>query len=136
MSISRRDEATQDSPCYSTALPPLPESAGAARHAAERFLASASHADPLPTLGLLVSELVTNAVLHAGTRCTLRLSVPRHGVVRAEVSDAGHGTPAVADDNSADGCGNGLLLVASLAACWGVEPASPTGKTVWFELEW
>ena len=84
---------------------------------------------------LLTSELVTNAVRHAGTG--LRLSLTRVGTdrVRIAVHDR---APGVAlrvrrSGDDAEG-GRGLFLVEHLSAGWG-SVAGDSGKTVWFELQ-
>ena len=83
---------------------------------------------------ILVSELVTNAVLHAGTDAyvTLELDGPRLTVT---VSDTGsRGSPQVVDVTSAGTRGRGLTLVQSVSDAFGSYP-SPTGSTVWFEVD-
>ncbi|MFL6117591.1 MAG: ATP-binding protein [Catenulispora sp.] len=84
-------------------------------------------------VGLVVSELVTNAVRHAGTRATLRLVPTATGLV-IEVDDAADGRPHIIppDRRTADG-GLGLAIVDRLAEAWGYEPR-PDGKTVWARL--
>ncbi len=84
-------------------------------------------------VGLVVSELVTNAVRHAGTRATLRL-VPTPGGLVVEVDDGAQGRPHIVppDRRTADG-GLGLAIVDRLAEAWGYEPR-PDGKTVWARL--
>ena len=84
---------------------------------------------------LLVSELVTNAVVHAGTAVELECR-DEAGTLVAEVSD-GHPTRAVATRGrpGADaGHGHGLQLVAGIAAEWGISYRR-TRKTVWFRME-
>ena len=85
------------------------------------------------TLELLVSELATNAVLHARTDFTV--CVERRGkTVRVEVGD-GSAAPPVAKGYQHDSpTGRGVTIVATLAARWGFEPGT-RGKTVWFELD-
>lgn len=92
---------------------------------------------------LLVTELVTNAVVHARTDCvvvaekgddSLRVEVIDND---ADVTDVQPG-PDVADlqpdaDPLGPENGRGLLIVAGLAAAWGVQER-PQGKTVWFTL--
>ncbi|MBV6702106.1 SpoIIE family protein phosphatase [Kitasatospora aureofaciens] len=92
---------------------------------------------------VLVSELVTNAVVHAGTAaevCCLR----EEETVRIEVTDhhPERGLPAFTDgpvtasdryaDPDGEG-GRGLLMCSALAERWGVEYAAGR-KTVWFRL--
>ncbi|MGZ4197025.1 MAG: ATP-binding protein [Solirubrobacteraceae bacterium] len=89
----------------------------------------------LATLTLLVSEVVTNAVIHpdveppGGIRLSARIA---GGVIRVEVTDEGNGfTPQPRDPAKSDR-GYGLYLLEHQASAWGVErqPVS----TVWFEL--
>ena len=78
---------------------------------------------------LVVSELVSNAVLHGEGEVKLVVSCePAH--VRVEVTDDGGGLVEPAAEGGARG-GFGLQIVAVLADDWGVEAAGPDGKTVW-----
>jgi GAF domain-containing protein len=84
---------------------------------------------------LLTSELVTNAVRHAGTG--LRLSLTRVGADRVRISVHDR-APNVAvrvrtSTDDAEG-GRGLFLVEHLSAGWG-SVSGDSGKTVWFELQ-
>lgn len=82
---------------------------------------------------LLVSEAVTNAVLHAGTTLKVRL-VWNDGVLRVEVSD-GSPVRAVKRDYATDAAtGRGVGLIDALASDWGTD-ADAAGKTVWFTVE-
>ncbi|MFE9171027.1 ATP-binding protein [Streptomyces kebangsaanensis] len=120
---------------------PDPAEVGRARRWARSRLAGAGiQADePLAeTLVLLVSELVTNAVVHTGRPAVLRLSLP--GVpaevttVRLEVADASTRAPVprcVGDEATS---GRGLALVDSLADRWGWSPEG-AGKHIWCELD-
>ncbi|MFJ5729541.1 ATP-binding protein [Streptomyces paradoxus] len=79
---------------------------------------------------LLVGELATNALVHAGSRFRLTLFAA-HGVLRCEVADGerrGHGSWTRAGES-----GRGMFLVDALAQCWGCHRDGP-GKTMWFEL--
>ena len=87
---------------------------------------------------VLTSELVTNAVVHAGTSADVLCLRSDHGV-RVEVADRypereipvqGGRTVAHPDREN----GRGLLLCAALATRWGVE-YTPTQKHVWFQLD-
>ena len=82
---------------------------------------------------LLVSELVTNAVVHGRSDVTLSLAVA-DGALEVGVTDRSPRQPgsAVAADWWAEG-GRGLRLVDLLADEWGVAPIA-TGKQVWFRL--
>lgn len=86
------------------------------------------------TAELLTSELVTNALLHAGTDLTVHIeSCDGDGSVRIAVDDGSDRAPQLGDPNGEDLGGRGLPLVASLATRWGWEPL-PIGKRVWFEV--
>lgn len=82
---------------------------------------------------LVVSELVTNAVVHAGRRCELGIAF-RSGSLRVEVSDEGAGGPEVQAASETSEHGRGLLLVSAMTDAWGVEPRLAGGKVVWAEL--
>jgi anti-sigma regulatory factor (Ser/Thr protein kinase) len=89
-------------------------------------------------LELLVSEVVTNAVRHAGVSrgdlIGLSVEVDR-GRVRVEVSDPGPGfEPVPVVPTMFQQSGWGLYLVGQLSDRWGVEHA-PHGTVVWFEID-
>jgi GAF domain-containing protein len=81
---------------------------------------------------LVLSELVTNAILHGAAPITVRVRV--EGGVRVEVEDAGHTAPAPARHSTGVMTGRGLSMVAAIASRWGVDPAGQGGKVVWAEL--
>ncbi len=83
---------------------------------------------------LLVSELATNAVLHAGSDFVVEAGF-HGGVLRVGVADVSASGPRRRDAPVTAGTGRGLALVAVLATAWGTDPATPPwAKTVWFEL--
>jgi anti-sigma regulatory factor (Ser/Thr protein kinase) len=82
---------------------------------------------------LLVSELVTNAVVHGRSDVVLHVWRTDSGV-RVEIADRHPGPPALRRPDPEALGGRGLYLVDTLAQDWGVRPAKP-GKAVWFELE-
>lgn len=89
------------------------------------------------TVVLLVSEVVTNAVLHsegpADSPIGLNISVGENAV-RVTVTDAGEGfTPRPRDPASREGGGYGLYLLEKSASRWGVSALD--GTCVWFEVE-
>jgi signal transduction histidine kinase len=81
---------------------------------------------------LLVSELVTNALLHARTEMVVSLS-RAEGRVRLEVQDGSVQAPTTRRFSINAGTGRGLHLVASLAQDWGVRLENG-GKSVWVEV--
>lgn len=82
---------------------------------------------------LVVSELVTNALVHAESRCQLGIAF-RGGWLRIEIRDGGVGGPEVQAADAQSEHGRGLLLVSAMTSAWGVEPLEPAGKIVWAEL--
>ena len=111
---------------------PEPSEVSAARHFVAQVL-ECWHlvSDDLP---LLVSELATNAVLHA--RSDFEVSVVRSAEhVRVEVFDENTRLPSFAVAPPDAYSGRGLLLLRELASAWGVESHSEVGKTIWFEVQ-
>lgn len=120
---------------------PDPAEVGRARRwARSRLAGSGIEADePLAeTLILLVSELVTNAVVHTGCPAVLRLSLPgaeaEVSTVRLEVADGSDRAPVPRCAEGDDTNGRGLALVDGLADRWGWT-AEGTGKRIWCELD-
>jgi anti-sigma regulatory factor (Ser/Thr protein kinase) len=85
------------------------------------------------TTALLVSELVTNALLHARTPLRLELRLGDQSV-RVDVVDESSLPPAKQRPDPEAESGRGLLLVDKLSDRWGWNQ-TPTGKRVWFELD-
>lgn len=115
-----------------------PEAIGAARHAIDELVDQ----EQLPRaddLRLLVSELVTNTVLHggAGPDDRVELHVDRPGNrIRVEVCNDGGGWTEQVRSTSLESeqtpGGWGLMLVGAIADSWGVEAGDRT--CVWFEI--
>jgi DNA-binding response OmpR family regulator len=116
-----------------TELPADTSSPGVARRFVTETLAKWESETVADAALLVVSELVTNAVVHATSAAVLRLGYTDRSI-RIEVSDHGSGSPAplVATDDGEGG--RGLLLVAAVSAAWGVESTASGGKRVWAEL--
>lgn len=115
-------------------LPPKPSSAAQARTLVRDTLAASPLAgtDAVDTAVLLVSEVVSNAVLHARTGIEVRVTV--HGAVaRVEVRDGSTVVPSRRDYDDEASTGRGLELVEILASAWGTG-LEPLGKVVWFEV--
>ncbi|MGW7357627.1 SpoIIE family protein phosphatase [Streptomyces sp. NPDC054802] len=118
---------------------PVGRSVATARAFVRDTLQGWGHSDVVDDAVVLTSELVTNAVIHAGTSADV-LCLRSEDGVRVEVADryperevpiqgAGRTIANLDSEN-----GRGLLLCAALASRWGVE-YTPTHKTVWFQLE-
>ncbi len=107
---------------------------GEVRRELREFLEHRSGQEQVEAAELLVSELVTNALIHTrnGAVVTATATPAR---IRVEVQDfASEDLPAPYVPNADDGThGRGLVLVRSLADAWGVE-TQLLGKVVWFEL--
>ncbi|MCK9893076.1 SpoIIE family protein phosphatase [Frankia sp. AgB32] len=137
---------------HAITLPPRPDSPRSARRFVLETLRGRLDDDLLDSALLLVTELVTNVVVHAGTAATVdvrqegrgvRVGVAdRHpvriGMARVKKVDVPRPKSAFPEeaDFGADGLredGRGLALVDALASSWGTEHHRG-GKTVWFRL--
>ena len=113
-------------------LPPRPTSAAEAR----RFVAKAlkSVEPSVREVGiLLASELVTNALLYAQGRITVRVTAVEHAW-RVAVHDGSASEVRPRHVGVEATSGRGLALVEQLSSAWGVEHDDTTGKEVWFEV--
>lgn len=81
---------------------------------------------------MVVSELVTNAVLHARTEAILVVRQDGNRI-RIEVTDGAPAVPVPKSHGVQAATGRGLHVVASLAADWAME-SDPPGKRIWVEL--
>lgn len=118
---------------------PVGRSVATARAFVRDTLQGWGFADVVDDAVVLTSELVTNAVVHAGTHADL-LCLRSDDGVRIEVSDRYperevplQGSPVTMGSPDREG-GRGLQLCAALAGHWGVD-YTPTHKTVWFRLD-
>lgn len=123
----------QRSGSFDHRLPPQPASVGMARHLVRGLLAEAGRDDLTETATLAVSEIVTNALLHAGTQIHVVARVDDDGL-RCEVGDGSLHLPVLRRYGATSGTGRGLRMVDQLVDEWGVTPHPPTGKTVWFQM--
>lgn len=121
---------------------PDPAEVGRARRWARSRLAGSGIAADEPvaeTLILLISELVTNAVVHTGCPAVLRMLLPgvpadEPGTVRVEVADRSARPPRPRHAEGDDTNGRGLELVDGLADRWGWRHEG-TGKSIWCEVD-
>ncbi|MEU0722361.1 SpoIIE family protein phosphatase [Streptomyces lavendulocolor] len=118
---------------------PVGRSVATARAFVRDTLQGWGYTDVVDDAVVLTSELVTNAVIHAGTAADVLCLRTENGV-RIEVADRyperevplQGSSRSLTDPESENG--RGLLLCAALASRWGVE-YSPTRKQVWFQLD-
>ena len=82
---------------------------------------------------LVVTELATNAVMHADSDFTVAVS-SSPSAVRISVGDASSVAPKLRDASLIEASGRGLGMVASLVSHWGDEPFG-IGKVVWAEFQ-
>jgi anti-sigma regulatory factor (Ser/Thr protein kinase) len=116
-----------------TTLPAEPGSAPRARATVAEHTTTWGFGEELcEDATLIVTELVANAIRHAGTTIGVRLRRIPEGL-RLEVSDGSPRPVRPASPSLLDEGGRGLALVDALATHYGVE-GHPTGKTVWVEL--
>lgn len=111
-------------------LPATADGVAVARDCARSAL-DAHDPEVVDTVTLLISELVTNALLHA--RSTPRLQIEHCAdSVRVTVDDQSNQRPQLRQPSRTDDQGGrGMLLVDALASSWGWEPRA-NGKCVWF----
>jgi CheY-like chemotaxis protein/anti-sigma regulatory factor (Ser/Thr protein kinase) len=107
-------------------------SSPAAARAAIREAMAGENDERVDVAVLLVSELLANAVLYAGTDICLRLDVGGD-VMRVEVEDSGAEMPDPMTADVTAETGRGWLLVEKLTDRCGWNRL-PDGKVVWFEL--
>ncbi len=137
MTGSSRAEELEDSATLRLTLERDPQAPSLARAAVTGFSKQRKMSpESLSTLALLVSELVSNAVVHsdAPARSDIHLCARLVGSdgVRVEVTDQGSGFTAVPRDPERIEGGYGLYLVDSQATKWGID--RDRGTCVWFEL--
>ena len=115
---------------FEARLPPQPSSVAEARQHVRDLLLEAGREDLVENAVLLVSEVVTNALLHAGTDIELAARLDRQGL-RVEVGDGSQHLPTRRRYGPSAGTGRGLMMLESLVDDWGVS-VHRQGKTVWF----
>ena len=118
----------------SFALPAEQTSPRTARERIARELEGWGDTETRHAVLLLLSELVTNAVVHARSTVTVHLTVRRDGPVHVEVHDESPVRPRQRRQRVDRPGGRGLYLLESLATRWGVE-GDGRGKRVWFEVQ-
>lgn len=106
---------------------------GDARRLIQKTLEAWGLATLCADAALLVSELTTNAILHAHSKVAVNMRTDPAGV-RVEVCDHSPVPPQVRRFSAEAATGRGVRLLETLADAWGVQARSAGGKCVWFTL--
>lgn len=114
-------------------FPGEPAAVASARDYVRAVLGRWGLAPLAPLAILLVSELATNAVVHAGTGFEVRVYRSGPDGILVELSDGSPLLPVRSEPPQWATGGRGLLIVDTLAARAGIDARTP-GKVVWFEL--
>jgi anti-sigma regulatory factor (Ser/Thr protein kinase) len=121
---------------FQLTVPAGPAAPATARRALTRWLSLRTTNGLLADAPLIVSELVTNSMRHAGLQDAAEVRVSAalaDDVLRIEVEDAGTSGAVIRRTPNRDlGGGFGLNIIDALALRWGVERGS--GTLVWVEL--
>ncbi|MER6627444.1 SpoIIE family protein phosphatase [Streptomyces sp. NPDC000987] len=113
-----------------------PERVAAARQQLRELLHDWAYPDQVDSAVLLLSEMLTNVLLHTDSDALLRAEVRGEKGdrrMRVEVTDPSDDLPHRRRPGELASSGRGLLLIELLAHAWGVDPQGE-GKTIWFEL--
>ncbi|MFB7242399.1 phosphatase [Streptomyces populi] len=113
-----------------------PERIADARQQLRELLHDWASADQLDSAVLLVSEMVTNVLVHTDADALLVAEVagePGERFMRVEVADGSDDLPHRRHPGELASSGRGLVLVEMLADAWGVDPRGE-GKSIWFEF--
>lgn len=86
----------------------------------------------LEAVELAVSELVTNAVVHANSPVSLTL-VDHDGDVQIRVRDEASDPPVVRKISVEETGGRGMTIIEAISEHWGVE-VEPPGKVIWLDI--
>ncbi|MFE5731788.1 SpoIIE family protein phosphatase [Streptomyces sp. NPDC056528] len=113
-----------------------PERIAEAREQVRQLLHDWADGDQLDSAVLMVSEMVTNVLVHTDGDALLVAEVScveRSRRLRVEVSDTSDELPHRRRPGEMASSGRGLVLMEMLAHAWGVDPRGE-GKSIWFEL--
>ncbi|WP_435187538.1 ATP-binding SpoIIE family protein phosphatase [Streptomyces sp. bgisy126] len=113
-----------------------PERIAEAREQVRQLLHDWADGDQLDSAVLMVSEMVTNVLVHTDGDALLVAEVACDGRsrrLRVEVSDTSDELPHRRRPGEMASSGRGLVLMEMLAHAWGVDPRGE-GKSIWFEL--
>ncbi|WP_217545863.1 SpoIIE family protein phosphatase [Streptomyces sp. GbtcB6] len=113
-----------------------PERISEARQHLRELLHDWGPPDQVDSAVLLVSEMLTNVLVHTDADALLLAEVSGQAPerrLRVEVTDAGDDLPHKRRPGELASSGRGLVLIEVLADAWGVDPRGQ-GKSIWFEL--
>ena len=112
-----------------------PERIAEARRHLRELLHDWSSAEQVDSAVLLVSEMVTNVLVHTDADALLLAEVTGADGrrLRVEVTDAADDLPHRRRPGELASSGRGVMLIELLADAWGVDPRG-RGKSIWFEL--
>ncbi|GHC64527.1 hypothetical protein GCM10010349_35720 [Streptomyces flavofungini] len=135
--MSAKGRAEAGEPCVTFTLAAMPSSVARARRLTRDRLCSLAVGDDACDLAaLVVSELVTNAIVHTASRTVVCEICTGADTVRIAIRDEGQssGVPRPTGLRGPDEeHGRGLLLVSAVSSAWGVQD-SGSGLSVWAEL--
>jgi anti-sigma regulatory factor (Ser/Thr protein kinase) len=98
-----------------------------------RHLLDGADSSTVADVELMVSELVTNALVHTASEPRLEVTISRT-LIRVAVYDTDPTAPALLQPDPTKAGGRGLMLVSVLASRWGTDP-DEGGKVVWLEVD-
>jgi anti-sigma regulatory factor (Ser/Thr protein kinase) len=113
-----------------------PERIAGARQQLRELLHDWASEDQCDSAVLLVSEIVTNVLVHTDADALLVAEVtgePGQRRMRVEVTDASDDLPHRRHPGELASSGRGLVFMELLADAWGVDPRGE-GKSIWFEF--
>ncbi|MYS18552.1 SpoIIE family protein phosphatase [Streptomyces sp. SID4982] len=113
-----------------------PERIAEARQHLRELLHDWVPAEQVDAAVLLISEMITNVLVHTDADALLLAEIfgeHGHRRLRVQVSDSGDDLPHKRRPGELASSGRGLMLIEMLADAWGVEPRGE-GKSIWFEL--
>jgi anti-sigma regulatory factor (Ser/Thr protein kinase) len=116
-------------------LPARATSPAVARRLLHDALSSDLTRQILDDVDVMVTELVTNAVLNARTPCEVTVTFMKHDRLRVAVHDYDPSPPQPTPVDPMSSGGRGLHIIEALAADWGTDEHPTNGKVVWFEVE-
>lgn len=131
--LSSLAPALDRAPAESRSFPHDPATPRAARRFMDEILERWACRPAVDTLHLVLSEVVSNAVVHARSAPEIAVRL-LDGFIRVEVADD---SPVLPEARSADESavsGRGMGIIESETARWGVEPRRGGGKVVWFDV--